>query len=426
MILMTVDNLKVCVVGQHASKKFGGEASNPWVYFKLLRARGIDTTMVVHDRTRDELKAGFGDDFQRIHFVQETPADRFFYRLGRLLPGDLDSLSLAVFRHYLVQRRQRRVIRRLVKEGKVNIIHESAPVSPKQISALHGLGVPLVIGPLCGGVRFPPAFRYRQGRMRVWAEWLSETVSVLCNVLVPGKKQAEVLLVAHDLTRNALPDGCRGKIIFMPDISVDLSLWQDQEKPVSPPGKLTVIYLGRLVDWKAVDLLLEAFAGVAKQLNDVALQILGDGAERAHLEQQARELGIADKVEFAGYLSATESAQRMRAADIFVLPSLRECGGAVILEAMAVGLPVVVANWAGPGVHVTDETGIRVSPDSHQAYVEGIRDAIIKLAHAPQVRKQLGDAGKQRVHLGDYDWQRKIDRLLQVFVETIDETSKKS
>ena len=417
---MTAADLKVCVVGQHASMKFGGEASFPWFYFKFLRARGIDATMVVHARTRDELQQAFGEDFNRIYFVDDTWTDRFFYRLGKFLPGDLDSLTLAVFRHWLVQRRQCRVIRNLVNQGRANIIHETSPIAPKQISALHGLGAPLVIGPLSGGKEFPPAFRYRQGRSRVWAERFSRSLAGISNFLVPGKKRAEALLVANELSRDALPAGCRGKIHMMPEVSVDLTLWKDEEKPVRDDDKVRVIYLGRLVDWKAVDLLIEAFAKVVRQIDNASLEILGDGNERPRLEQQVRDLEIADKVEFAGYVKAAEGARRMRNADIFVLPSLRECGGVVMLEAMAVGLPVVAANWAGPAVHITDQTGIRVSPESHEAFVQGLTDAIVKLAQSPELRNQMGHAGKQRVLIGDYDWQQKIDHLIRIFIETIE------
>jgi glycosyltransferase involved in cell wall biosynthesis len=417
---MTSADLKVCVVGQHASMKFGGEASFPWFYFKFLRARGIDATMVVHARTRDELQQAFGDDFGRIYFVDDTVADRFLYRIGKTFPGDLDSLTLAVFRHYLVQRRQRKVIRQLIKAGKVNIIHESSPIAPKQISALHGLGAPLVIGPLSGGMEFPQAFRYRQGKSRVWAERISRSVSGLCNILVPGKKKAEALLVANQLTIDALPAGCRGKIHMMPEVSVDLTLWKDEAKPARDDGKIKIIYLGRLVNWKAVDLLIEAFAAVTRQVDNAYLQILGDGSDRPQLEKQVQNLGIAKKVEFAGYVKAAEGARRMRDADIFVLPSLRECGGVVMLEAMAVGLPVVAANWAGPAVHVTDETGIRVSPESHKGFVDGLSSAIVKLAQSPELRQKMGAAGKQRVQIGDYDWDQKIDHLIRIFIETID------
>ena len=417
---MTEKELKICVVGQHASMKFGGEASFPWYCFKLLRERGIDAVMVVHSRTRDELREGFGTDFNRIHLVDDTAADRFLYKVGRLFPGDLDSLTLAVFRHWLVQRRQRRVIADLITSGKANIIHETVPVAPKQISALHGLGVPLIIGPLSGGMEFPPAFRYRQGRSRVWTERFSRAVSRLCNLLVPGKKRAEVLLIANELTRRALPAGCRGKILMMPEIAVNRSLWKDDVAASKDPSRIKVIYLGRLVNWKAVDLLIEAFARVVKQSAGITLEILGDGGERAQLEQQAKSLGIADKVTFTGYVKPAEGALLMRQADIFVLPSLRECGGMVMLEAMAVGLPVIAADWAGPSVHVTDETGIRVPPDSRESYIQGLCDAMIRLARAPALRHTMGEAGKRRVQSEDYDWNLKIDRLIRIYHETID------
>jgi glycosyltransferase involved in cell wall biosynthesis len=417
---MTAAELKVCVVGQHASLNFGGEASFPWFYFKFLRARGIDTTMVVHARTRDELKAAFAADFDRIYFVDDTFADRFLYKIGKLFPGDLDSLTLAVLRHWLAQRRQRRVIRNLIQAGKVNIIHESSPIAPKQISDLHGLGAPLVIGPLSGGMEFPPAFRYRQGRSRVWAERFSRSMSGISNFLVPGKKRAEALLVANDLTKDALPRGYRGKVYMMPEVSVDLTLWKDEQKPPRTDDKIRIIYLGRLVNWKAVDLLMEAFARVVKEIPNANLEILGDGEDRSKLEQQVRDLGIADKVEFAGYVKGGEGVRRMRSADIFVLPSLRECGGVVMLEAMAVGLPVIGANWAGPATHITDQTGIRVGTDSQEGYIQGLTDAMLKLAKSPELRAQLGEAGKQRVLVGDYDWQQKIDHLVQIFIETIE------
>ncbi len=147
--------------------------------------------------------------------------------------------------------------------------------------------------------------------------------------------------------------------------------------------------------------------------------MLGDGEDRGLLEQQVRDLGIADRVEFAGYVKAAEGKRRMREADIFVLPSLRECGGVVMLEAMAVGLPVVAANWAGPSVHVTDQTGIRVGTESHEAYVAGLSNAMLKLVHSPELRTQMGAAGKQRVLVGDYDWEQKVDHLIQIFIETL-------
>jgi glycosyltransferase involved in cell wall biosynthesis len=81
----------------------------------------------------------------------------------------------------------------------------------------------------------------------------------------------------------------------------------------------------------------------------------------------ASDLGIADRVTFTGWLAADAASQRLRAADVFVYPSLREPGGTVVLEAMASGLPSIVADWGGPGEYIADGTGLRVSIESSEA-----------------------------------------------------------
>lgn len=100
------------------------------------------------------------------------------------------------------------------------------------------------------------------------------------------------------------------------------------------------VFMGRLVSWKSVDLLLAAFKQAAAQAS-ITLTIVGEGGERAGLEQQARELGILSdavnqpgKVFFAGWRSQQECAVQLQQADALVLPSLLECGGSVVLEAM--------------------------------------------------------------------------------------------
>ena len=78
---------RVLIVADHASARFGGEAVLPLHYYRLLRARGVETWMVVHERTREELSRLFPGDADRIHYVPDTRAHRRLWKLGRLLPG---------------------------------------------------------------------------------------------------------------------------------------------------------------------------------------------------------------------------------------------------------------------------------------------------------------------------------------------------
>ncbi len=165
---------------------------------------------------------------------------------------------------------------------------------------------------------------------------------------------------------------------------------------------------------------------MADRCPQARLEILGDGDERQALEAQSERLGLADRVEFAGWVTADEAARRLRGSDVFVLPSLRESGGVVLLEAMAVGLPVVASRWGGPGVHVDDATGIRVAPDTRDGFVAGLADAMIRLAESPELRETMGRAAIRRVESGTYDWDRKIDRFLEIYAETIARKTSKS
>ena len=102
-----------------------------------------------------------------------------------------------------------------------------------------------------------------------------------------------------------------------------------------------------------------------------------------------------------------------------MLPSLREGGGAVVLEAMAVGLPVIATNWGGPADYLNSSCGILVEPASKEGFVKGLTDAMLKLAQSPELRHSMGCAGPERVR-EHFDWERKVDRILEIYQQMID------
>ena len=85
------------------------------------------------------------------------------------------------------------------------------------------------------------------------------------------------------------------------------------------------------------------------------MTIVGEGPSEAAWRQEVNALGLQDRVTFCGPLSATEVAAQMRAAHIFCLPSVRESGGAVLLEAMAAARPVIAIAYGGPAEVVDDQ-----------------------------------------------------------------------
>lgn len=414
-------DLRVLVVAEHASLKIGGEASLPYYYFKLLRHRNIQAWMIVHARFRNELKELLAPtDFARVHFIEDTTYHRALWRIGQWLPQKVDEQTLETLRHIRTQLGERKIAKQLIRQHAIDVVHEVEPISPKQVSAMMGLGAPVVMGPMCGGMTYPPAFEYLQGRASRWVEKGARAVSELVNWVVPGKRQAAALVVANEHTRRALPKGARGMIYELPESGVDLALWRETTEGERPTdGKVRFVFSGRLIPLKGVDLLVEAFRLVVAKSGNAVLEIIGDGPMRPGLEQRVRDLGIKDWVNFSGWLSRAEGAARVRVADVMVMPSLRECGGTVILEAMAMGVPVIATNWGGPGNYVNDETGIRVKPDSRQGFIDGLAEAMVRLAGQPDERKRMGEAGKRRIRAGYFDWDSKVDRMIEIYRETV-------
>ena len=412
-VSLPASDLRVLIVAEHASTKFGGEAILPFHYFRGLRRRGVEVWLVVHARTRDELIALLPGDADRMHFIPDSWFHKLACRLSCLLPTRLSSITFGFALRLTCQVSARRVVRRLIARHRVDVIHQPIPVSPKEPSLMYGLGVPVVIGPMNGGMDYPPGFAQMDGLVSSLSVTLGRKVSTVLNRLMPGKLQAVALLVANERTRRALPQGARGEVIKLVENGVDLSVYGPRESLRPHDGSTRFIFVGRLVDWKCVDLLLEAFRVVVSRTS-ATLEVLGDGPMRGSLEALAGALGVAGVVIFKGWLTQAECARRIREADVLVLPSIYECGGAVVLEAMACGLPVVATNWGGPADYLDGSCGILVDPVSREGFIEGLSEAMTRLAESLSLREAMGRAGRERV-IREFDWDLKVDRMLEIY-----------
>ena len=406
----------VLIVCEHASARFGGEAVLPWHYFRLLRQKGIDAHLVTHSRTRDELVQLLPAEADRMHFMRDSALNKLCWRLGSLLPAQLSYFTFGYVSRIATQLAARRMARQIIARHGLHVVHQPIPVSPREPSLLFGLGVPVVIGPMNGNMSYPPAFSH-SGRLKVLERMvgLGRAASQFMNRLSPGKLRAAALLVANERTRLALPRGTTGRILLLPENGVDLQTWFPREQSSATAVPTRFVFSGRLVDWKAVDLLLEAFATLS---GDSSLDIIGDGPQRDPLQAQVQALGMAGRVRFHGWLAQPQAAEILRGSDVLVLSSLYECGGAVVLEAMATGLPVIATAWGGPADYLDAECGILVPPDSRDGLIRGLAAAMQQLASDPALRRRMGEAGRRKAAT-DYDWNAKVEKVLQLYREVI-------
>jgi glycosyltransferase involved in cell wall biosynthesis len=403
--------MRICIVAEHASTRFGGEAILPVHYFRLLRSRGIESWLVVHSRTQRELTELFPQDLDRILFVPDLWIHKVIFSLSRHLPRRLSEATLGLLNQLITQFCQRAIVRHLIIYKQIDVIHQPIPVGPRFPSMLFGFGVPCVVGPLNGGMEYPPFFRNSESGLSRAVLAFTRLFSDFANTLLPGKKHADVVLVANERTRRALPSGTRGRVIELVENGIDLDVWRGS----SGATAILVprfVFIGRLVDWKAVDILIRSL----ERVPTAELEVIGDGPMLEIWKSLARDLGVNDRIHFSGWLPQQECAARLRAATALVLPSLYECGGAVVLEAMAVGKPVIAARWGGPADYLDASCGILVEPTSYSELVNGFAEAMRRLIHSPGLAKSMGDAGFARA-VRDFDWQRKIDQIITIYRE---------
>ena len=181
--------------------------------------------------------------------------------------------------------------------------------------------------------------------------------------------------------------------------------------PVIPSKRsgFTIGTVGRLAEQKGYTHLLAALPLVLERHPQTKLVFLGDGELRSELEAQTRQHGIESQVEFAGQVKNVQ--EKLKGLDLFVSSSLWEGLPTVIMEAMAAGLPVVATDIAGTREMLTDGVNGRLVPPGDPL---GMADAINKMIENPQIRQEIGNAGKAAVK------QFSIDEIAKTYLKLYD------
>jgi colanic acid/amylovoran biosynthesis glycosyltransferase len=159
-------------------------------------------------------------------------------------------------------------------------------------------------------------------------------------------------------------------------------------------GGFHILYVGRLVPFKGQGLLLDALARLRADGIDASVTLIGEGPSRSDLESKAQSLGLGEHVEFAGAVGQDEIRSYFAAADAFCLPSFAEGVPVVLMEAMAMEVPVVTTAVMGiPELVEGGADGLLVRPGR----IEDLSEALSRLATEPELRRSLGARARKKV-----------------------------
>jgi glycosyltransferase involved in cell wall biosynthesis len=305
--------------------------------------------------------------------------------------------------------------RRLHLQQSFDVAHHITFVSYIYPSFLALLGIPYVWGPVGGGESEPRIFRTTFG----WRGKIYEFVRDLGRVrgrwdpLVRLTLRRAAAVVA---TTEMTAEGLRAmnykeeiqilSLAAIPDSDIN-NLSSLPERTDAP---FRVFAMGRLLHWKGYHLALSAFAAFNRRFPESEFWIIGDGPERSHLEQQARQLGIEDSVSFLGELPREEALHRIGECDVMLQPSLHDSSGWASAEAMAGGRPVVCLDLGGLALQVDQENGVKIPALDPDQAIRGMEEGLEALARDSKMRLHMGKAARNKA-VNEFRWARKVAQI---------------
>jgi len=413
---------RVLLVAYQCGPGMGSVSQIGWEWYARLAARG-PVTLVTHVRNRDALQAaGAPLPGTRIVWIDtEWFAGPLYRAASRVFPRSQHATFLVSSIDWFVF--DRAVLRAMrARSGEHDLVHRVTPVTPWAPTRLGALGLPLVLGPLNGGLDGAPGFGRIAGADGQWLRHLRPALRLL-DAVTGSTRRAARILVATRATLRSVPRGARHKTHSMLENGVDTSRFAPTPWPAapSPSVPLRVAFVGRLVPVKAVDLLIDALARVRAR-RDVRLEIVGDGPMLCALREQAARLGLGDAVRFHGARDAGGVAATLRDCHLLCLPSVRESGGAVLLEAMACARPVVALAFGGPGEVVDDGVGAALQAGSPQELTQRLAETLEDAFDHPERWRARAETALERAR-AQFDWKAKVDSALDLYARVLLEAS---
>ena len=397
--------------------------SVPSVGYQFYRniAELADVTLITHSRNASALSARHPG--ANIVFVEENAILALWHKIATRLSTIRGSTIWPLY-HTLTyptyaefDRKVLRLVGHRILRGEFDVVHVITPMTPRYPYSVRKVcgRTPLIIGPVNGGVPYPVSFTkvaksefsFLNGLRRVGRYLLAgyrETYETAEYVYSGSQYTKELLERLFSLKREVVILAENGlDAAFFPDVPVE----QEHDK-------LEILFVGRLVPYKCADIAIDALASLPPALQARArLTIVGDGPERAALEVRAQTAGVAALVRFAGWVSQQGTLAYYSSADVFCFPSVREFGGAVVLEAMANKLPCIVVNNGGVAEYVSEGTGFKIEPLSREHVVAQVGLALQTFIEQPQLRQSMGMSARARAR--HYAWPRKAQTIVATY-----------
>jgi glycosyltransferase involved in cell wall biosynthesis len=386
--------VKVLISAYACEPGRGSEPGIGWNTAREMAARH-DVWVITrgHDGTSDQRRG-----IERELAVRPVPGLRVAYYD---LPAWIRRLAGEQGSSYLWQIGAYRLARRLHASIDFDLGHHVSWVRYYTPTFLAFLRIPYIWGPVGGGESMPAGFRRSISSRGRRSELQRRVLGIVARldplVRLSARNSTLALANGEEMARRLRALGARSVRVFGESGVDPWVLEQGRSPRTLRPGGATFASMTRLVHWKGVHLGIGAFARLADVDADARYWVIGDGPERTRLESLARELGVADRVEFHADLSRAEWMERLRTADALVHPCVYNSGGAISLEAMALGTPVICLARGGIRDQVTGEAGYPIPADDDDEAITGLAAAMRRIVQDREAAAAKGAVARARV-----------------------------
>ncbi|QJD94408.1 glycosyltransferase family 4 protein [Mucilaginibacter robiniae] len=383
----------------------GSEPGNGWNWATGLAKQGLE----VHCFTRIEGKA----NIEKVN----VPDNLFFHYVQ--LPFGAEKLyaksQASMYLYYIMwQWFAYKAAKALHTQMAFDIAHHVTWGSVQLGSFMYKLPVPFVFGPAGGGQQSPVSFKkyFESG----WgAEEKREKVSAFLMKYNPACKsmlnKASAVWVSNHDTATMVKKISSSPVHYTLDAALPSTFFPSQfQHKVTQPGKLNLLWVGRMMPRKGVLVLLEVMEKL-KSYPGITLTIVGDGEQRDSLLKSIEEKGLQNTVFWKGKVPFEHVKGFYADCDVFFFTSLRDSCPAQLIEAMAYGMPVVTLNLHGQGIIVNDETGFRCSCDTPEEAINELNKAILTLYNEPALVTSMSKAAN--AFALKQTWENKIKHIVQ-------------
>jgi glycosyltransferase involved in cell wall biosynthesis len=387
---------------------FGSDEEVGWQWALRLTERGHDVTVVTRQSHQEAIE-------QALARLPSQPSLRFIYvdlpRLHAVLSkvNRRNHIYYYAWQWFAAQR-----LKRSHGLGYFDVVHHVTWVSFRQPSFMGALGQRSKFGPVAGGDNIPSGLL----SSLAWRERLVEHVRGAVNKFVRFDPLMTYTYASYDqifFTSQAhlgqiasnLKHKCSVELAIGSDFPARNKPLQEHDGTPRPPR---LLFAGRCIGWKGMDLGIRAFAEILKAEPFARLTLVGDGSQRPRWEALARMLGVNQQIDWLGWLKKAEVEALYPQHDLLLYPSLRDSGGFVVLEALAARLPVACYELGGPGVVIDRTVGELAQPgDSPDEASANLAKAALNTLYRARAGQFTESAFSARV--SRFSWSALIDRI---------------